>query len=53
MKALQQALSELGFYKSRVDSQYGGGTVQAVREFQKANKLPVNGDADPVSQELL
>lgn len=53
VKALQQALRELGFYKSGIDSQFGSGTAQAVRDFQKANKLPVNGEADPVSQELL
>ena len=53
VKALQQALKELGFYTSGIDSQYGSGTSQAVREFQKANNLPANGTADPVSQELL
>ena len=53
VKALQQALKELGYYTGNVDSQYGSGTAQAVRGFQEGNALPVNGMADPVSQQLL
>ena len=53
VKALQMALKELGFYSGNIDSKFGSGTAQAVRDFQKANKLPVNGQADPVSQQLL
>ena len=53
VKALQQALKELGFYTGNIDSKYGSGTAQAIREFQEGNALPVNGTADPVSQQLL
>ncbi|MGI6686831.1 MAG: peptidoglycan-binding protein [Christensenellales bacterium] len=53
VKVLQVALKELGFYNGSIDSSYGSGTAQAVRDFQEGNRLPVNGTADPVSQQLL
>jgi len=53
VKALQQALMELGYYNSSIDSKYGSGTTQAVRAFQEANSLSVTGQADPLSQQLL
>lgn len=53
VKALQQALIELGFYGSGIDSKYGSGTTQGVRAFQEANSLPSSGQADPATQELL
>ncbi|MGI6691932.1 MAG: peptidoglycan-binding protein [Christensenellales bacterium] len=53
VKALQQALKELYYYSGSVDSKYGSGTAGAVRSFQEKNSLPINGIADPVTQELL
>lgn len=53
VKALQEALQELGFYTSRIDSEYGGGTTQAVSDFQEKNRLPKNGVADAAMQKLL
>lgn len=53
VNALQMALKELNFYKGTLDGKYGSGTQSAVQAFQKMNKLPENGIADPVSQEKL
>ncbi len=53
VKALQQALQELGYYEKTIDSKFGSGTGQAVSAFQEKNSLGVTGDADPVSQSLL
>ncbi|NLC31744.1 MAG: SH3 domain-containing protein [Clostridiales bacterium] len=53
VRALQFALEELNFYKSKVDGKYGENTAQTVRDYQEKNKLPVNGIADPVSQQRL
>lgn len=53
VRALQQALSELGFYTGTIDADYGAGTTKAVSEFQKMNGLTVNGAADAATQELL
>ena len=39
VKALQQALEELGFYTKAIDSKYGSGTESAVKAFQDRNKL--------------
>lgn len=42
VKALQQALEELGFLKSKIDSKYGANTAQSVRNYQKKiNCLPM------------
>ena len=53
VKALQQGLAELGFYKSKVDSKYGGDTMQAVLAFQGKNNLTVSGVAGAQTQALL
>ncbi len=42
---LQRALKQLGYYSKEVDGQYGTGTRTAVRAFQKANGLTVDGVA--------
>lgn len=39
--AVQKRLSQLGFYKSRVDGIYGEGMKEAVHNFQRKNKLYV------------
>ncbi len=53
VKALQEALSELGYYSITVDSKYGSKTEQAVRSFQEKNRLSVSGTADQSTQALL
>lgn len=53
VKALQEALQELGFYSKAVDSRFGSGTEQAMRSFQQANGLNVTGAANEATQELL
>ncbi|WP_203361875.1 spore cortex-lytic enzyme [Bacillus sp. REN10] len=40
---LQTRLKYVGYYKGRVDGVYGWGTYWAVRNFQKAFGLPVDG----------
>ena len=47
VKALQTALYQLGFYKKTLDGVYGSGTRTAVRNFQKATGLSVDGVAGP------
>ena len=44
---LQQALYQLGYYTKTIDGVYGSGTRTAVRSFQKANSLTVDGVAGP------
>jgi peptidoglycan hydrolase-like protein with peptidoglycan-binding domain len=44
VKALQQLLRKAGF-KTTADGQYGTGTVQTVRRFQRAARLKVSGVA--------
>jgi peptidoglycan hydrolase-like protein with peptidoglycan-binding domain len=52
-KALQEALTELGFYAAAIDGKFGPGTAKAVSEFQEANGLGATGVADAASQHLL
>ncbi len=53
VEALQMALQELGFYKGKIDQDYGQGTLDAVKKFQKENKLVVTGAADAKTQGLM
>ena len=53
VKALQEALKELGFYTGSVDGSFGSGTRGAVTAFQKMNGLSQTGTADSASQTLL
>lgn len=45
VKALQQRLAALGYYKGKIDGSFGTGTAQAVTAFQTANKLTADGVA--------
>ena len=47
VQALQRQLSWLGLEPGPVDGQYGPVTRDAVKRFQEANDLPVDGVADP------
>ena len=44
VKAVQAALTKLGYDPNGVDGKIGGGTQRAVRKFQKQNGLPVTGE---------
>ncbi len=44
--ALQQSLSDAGYYNGKVDGVYGPATVDAVEALQKAHGLPVTGTVD-------
>ncbi|TVX96438.1 cell wall hydrolase [Paenibacillus cremeus] len=43
---LQQRLSALGYFKAGLTGYYGPATAEAVRRFQKAYRLPVDGEVD-------
>lgn len=50
---LQNRLQELGYYLSRLDGVYLSDDITAVRAFQKANKITVDGTAGYETQRLL
>lgn len=45
VRALQQRLKDLGYYNGSVDGSFGPGTENAVKAFQQANGLTVDGKA--------
>jgi hypothetical protein len=49
---IQNELATLG-YQVGVDGMYGQQTAAAVSDFQHSNNLPVTGEADPDTQQLL
>jgi peptidoglycan hydrolase-like protein with peptidoglycan-binding domain len=53
VKALQRQLSWLGFEPGPADGQYGSLTTGAVKRFQEAYDLPVDGIVDRVTAETL
>ena len=55
VKTLQEKLMELGYKlpKYGADGEYGGETVEAVKAFQKASGLSVDGQFGPKSLEAL
>lgn len=50
---LQYALSLMGYYDAVIDGEYGDKTVAAVKQFQRANGLDVDGRAGPITQAAL
>ena len=52
IKALQSKLIKLG-YKITADGKFGTGTANAVKKFQKANKLPETGIIDATTSSLI
>ncbi len=50
---LQNRLKELGHYQGSVTGQFREGTRDAVKAYQRANKLTVNGQADKKTLELI
>jgi peptidoglycan hydrolase-like protein with peptidoglycan-binding domain len=53
VKTLQQQLAARGFDPNGVDGQYGSGTQSAVRQFQQANGLKVDGRAGRQTMQAL
>ena len=53
VKALQEALEELGFYTGAADGVFGAGTQTALKAFQKKNSLRQDGQASPELQQLI
>jgi peptidoglycan hydrolase-like protein with peptidoglycan-binding domain/putative hemolysin len=51
--ALQQSLSDTGYFTGKVDGVYGPSTVDAVQALQQAHGLPVTGTVDKATQEAL
>ncbi len=47
VKTIQQKLKKWGYYTGTVDGIYGSKTVEAVKYFQRKNKLVVDGKAGP------
>ena len=53
VRALQQALIDLGYLKGKADGIFGNQTENAVRAFQRAKNLTVDGLAGKKTQALL
>ena len=53
VKALQSQLSWLGFEPGQLDGRYGPLTTGAVRRFQEARDLPVDGVVGPLTADAL
>lgn len=53
VKALQEMLNKLGYNAGKADGKFGANTEAAVRRFQAANNLTVDGLAGTKTQELL
>jgi peptidoglycan hydrolase-like protein with peptidoglycan-binding domain len=43
VKKIQERLKALGYYRGPIDGEFGGGTEAAVKAFQKAKRLTVEG----------
>ena len=53
VRALQTRLQELGYYQKEIVDQYGSGTYNAMRQFEKANGLKADGAASVEDQQAL
>ncbi len=53
VREIQQALITLGYLKGKADGIFGNQTENAVRKFQKKNKLTVDGLVGEVTKKLL
>ncbi len=53
VRLLKQRLSELGYYEGTIDDTYDTATQDAVKSFQKANSLSVDGAAGVQTQTRL
>ena len=53
VRALQTHLAELNYYKKEVADNFGKGTYSAMRLFEKANHLTMDGAASVADQQIL
>jgi len=53
LKDIQTALKNAGFYQGDIDGRMGKQTREAIKAFQKANNLKVNGKANKKTRALL
>ena len=53
VKAIQQALIDLGYLNDVADGQFGGKTEAAVTDFQKENNLPATGVVDAQTKDMI
>jgi hypothetical protein len=53
VKLMQEKLKEKGFYDGNCDGEFGAKTVDAVKKFKEANKLPAGPKVGKKAQELL
>lgn len=53
VKKLQSRLAELGYYEGPISGDYDNGTSNAVKSFQKAHSLEVDGTAGAYTQAAL
>ena len=53
VKQIQTKLKRWGYYSGNVDGIYGSGTLEAVKKFQKKNKLKVDGIAGKQTLEAM
>jgi peptidoglycan hydrolase-like protein with peptidoglycan-binding domain len=51
--ALQTRLKELGYYQKEIVDKFGSGTYSALRSFERANGLTVDGEASVADQQAL
>lgn len=53
VRAVQTRLKALGYYKGNVDGDYGSGTTEAVKSFQRAHGLTADGAAGSSTLNML
>lgn len=53
VERIQARLKELGYYLGPLDGDFGGGTESAVKSFQKAKRVTVDGVVGPQTWKLL
>lgn len=53
VKRIQERLKALGYYKGPIDGDFGGGTESAVKAFQKAKKVAIDGTVGPITWNAL
>ncbi|MFW6306792.1 MAG: peptidoglycan-binding domain-containing protein, partial [Bacillota bacterium] len=53
VSVLQRKLSDWGYYEGSVDGTYGSGTYTAVLNFQRKNRLRVDGVVGPQTWKAL
>jgi len=49
VRQIQQRLKDLGFYHGPIDGDFGGGTESALKAFQRAQNLTVDGQVGPAT----